>query len=161
MKWFRISQNIGRNSIVSTTIKYVTDLPQHVIADEKHTWINGEKAYLATTCANHRILGASLVKNANETELTRAYGVLKTEAQVIQPDYAPKTVTTDGWLATQNAFQTLFSSARLIACFLPIFLKIRERCKNKEIFSDRSDKLWNCFKASDKKEFSKASKTFD
>ena len=154
MKWFRISQNIGRNSIVSTTIKYATDLPQHVVADEKHTWIKGEKAYIATTCANNCILGASLVKNANETELTKAYGIFKKEAQVIQPDYAPKTVITDGWLATQNAFKTLFSSIILIACFLHIFLKIRKRCKNKEIFSDISDKLWNCFKAPSKRNFS-------
>jgi hypothetical protein len=119
MKWFRISQNIGRNSIVSTTIKYATDLPQHVIADEKHTWIKGEKAYIAITNANNCILGASIVKNADEIELTKAYGVFKKEAQVIQPDYVPKTVTTDGWLATQNAFKTLFSS--IICLFFTYF----------------------------------------
>ena len=156
MKWFRISQNIGRNNIVSTTIKSASDLPQHVIADEKHTWIRGEKAYIATTCANNCILGASIVKQADETELTRAYGVFKKEAQVIQPDYTPFTITTDGWLASQNAWKTLFSSIILIGCFLPIFLKIRERAKKKykEIFSGISDKLWNGFKASDKKQFS-------
>ena len=161
MKWFRISQNMGRNSIVNTTIKCATDLPQHIVADEKHTWIMGEKAYIAATCANNCILGASIVKNADETELTKAYGVFKNEAQAIRPDYAPKTVTTDGWLATQNAFQTLFSSIILIACFLHIFLKIRERCKNKEFFSDISDKLWSCFFATDKRKFSRASTTLD
>jgi len=83
MKWFRISQNIGRNSIVSTTIKYTTDLPQHVVADEKHTWIKGEKAYIAITNANNCILGASIVKNADESELTKAYGVFKKESDSI------------------------------------------------------------------------------
>jgi hypothetical protein len=81
MKWFRLEQNIGKNSVVATTIKYVEDLPQHVIADEKQTWIRGEKAYIATICANNCILGASIVKKADETKLTKAYGVLKTEAQ--------------------------------------------------------------------------------
>ena len=52
MKWFRIEQNIGRNSLVGTTIRWANDL-QHVVADEKHTWVMGEKAYIATTCANH------------------------------------------------------------------------------------------------------------
>jgi len=74
--------------------------PQHVIADEKHTWIRGEKAYIATTCANHCIFGVSVAEKADETELTKAYGVFKQESQQIQPDYAPKTVTTDGWQAT-------------------------------------------------------------
>ena len=53
-----------------------------------------------------------------------------------------------------KALQTLFSSIILIAGFWHVFLKIRERCKNKEIFSDISDKLWGCFKASDKRKFS-------
>jgi hypothetical protein len=120
------------------------------------TTIKGEKAYIATTCANNCILGAFIVKNADEIELTKAYGVFKKIAIVIQPDYEPKTVTTDGWLATQNAFKTLFSSIILIACFLHIFLKIRERSKKKykEIFSGISDKLWNCFFATDKRKFS-------
>jgi len=62
MKWFRIEQNIGRNRIKGTTIGCVEDLPQHVIADENHTWIMGEKAYIATTCANHCILGVSIAE---------------------------------------------------------------------------------------------------
>ncbi len=108
MKWFRISQNIGRNDIVSTTITSASDLPKHVIADEKHTKIMGEKAYIATTCANNCILGASIVKQADETELTKAYGVFKKETQVIQADYTPKTVTTDGWLASQKPSKPYF-----------------------------------------------------
>ncbi len=156
MKWFRMSQNIGRNSIVSTTIKYATDLPQHVIADEKHTWIMGEKAYIATTCANNCILGASIVKNADETELTKAYGVFKQEAIDVEPNYAPLTITSDGWQATQNAWKTLFSSILLIRCFLHIFIKIRDRTKNKfkDIFIEISEKLWNCFKSADKRTYS-------
>ncbi len=55
-----------------------------------------------------------------------------------------------------KALQTLFSSIILIGCFLHIFLKNRYRAKKKykDIFSDISDKLWNCFKASEKKQFS-------
>ena len=63
--------------------------------------IRGEKAYIATICANHCIFGASIAEKADETELTKAYGVFKIDTQEIQTDYAPKTVTTDGWPATR------------------------------------------------------------
>jgi len=129
MKLFRKSQDLGRNRIVSTTIKCAEDLPEHVIADEKHTWIRGEKAYIATTVANHCILGASIVENANKTDLTKAYGIFKTETQEVQADYAPKTVTTDGWQATQNSWKTLFPSLLLILGFLHVFIKVRNRAK--------------------------------
>jgi hypothetical protein len=40
--------------------------------------------------------------------LTQAYGVFRTEVQALIPDYSPETVNTDGWEATQIAWQTLF-----------------------------------------------------
>ena len=51
MYWYRIEQALGRNSIVGTTIRSVEDIPQHLGADEKHTWILGDKVYVATTVA--------------------------------------------------------------------------------------------------------------
>ena len=62
------------------------------------------------------IVGKGVLKaeKADETDLTLVYGVFKQETQKFQPDYAPKTVTTDGWKATQNAWKTLFSSILLI-----------------------------------------------
>jgi hypothetical protein len=44
-------------------------------------------------------------------------------------DYAPQTVNTDDWLATQKAWQALFVTLTVIECFLHAFLKIRDRCK--------------------------------
>jgi hypothetical protein len=35
MKWYRIEQSLGRLSQVGTTIRWVDDLPEHVVADEK------------------------------------------------------------------------------------------------------------------------------
>jgi len=156
MKWYRIEQSLGRNSIVGTTIRWVDDLPEHAVADEKHTWVLGEKAYVAVTGAKNCFFGASVVENADETSLSAGYGVFKQETIEIQPDYTPKTVTTDGWLDTQNAWKTLFSSILLIACFLHIYIKIRDRAKKKysDIFSEVSGKLWNCYKAPDKRTFS-------
>lgn len=65
-------------SQVGTTVRQASDLPQHIVADEKHTREKGEKAYVATTVAKNWIEGVSIAKSANEAGYTRAYGVFKT-----------------------------------------------------------------------------------
>jgi len=69
MFWYRIEQNLGRNSIVGTTVKDPKLLPKHLSADEKHSRIKGEKAYIATTVADQCILSVSVCKDAGEVSL--------------------------------------------------------------------------------------------
>ena len=73
-------------------------------------------------------------------------------------NYTPRTVTTDGWQATKNAWKTLFPSLLLILCFLHVFIKVRDRAKKKfqeqEIFEVLSDKIRNCLKAPSRRTFS-------
>ena len=38
MFWYRSSQSLGRPSLVGTTIRSSAILPEHLVADEKHTW---------------------------------------------------------------------------------------------------------------------------
>ena len=154
-KWFRMEQNMGQNSLVGTTVRSKKDLPQHAVGDEKHTKRQGQKVYLATTVAKNCFFGVSPAENASEPELTKAYGVFKQESTAIEPDYAPETVMTDGFLATQNAWKTLFPSIILILCFLHVFLKLRKnKSKFKKVFEQLSQKLWHCYEASDKRTFS-------
>ncbi|MBF0226715.1 MAG: hypothetical protein HQK76_14780 [Desulfobacterales bacterium] len=96
MYWYRIEQSLGRNSIVGTTVRNPNDLPQHLVADEKHTWISGEKVYVATTVGEECILGVSIAKDAGEESLTKAYGVFKKETQCLYLQYSPLTVNLDG-----------------------------------------------------------------
>ncbi len=103
MYWYRLEQALGRQSLVGTTVRHGEDLPVHLVVDEKHSRILGEKVFVATTCGAGCVLGVSLTSQADEPSLTRAYGVFKTEAQQVQPDYVPETANTDGWQATQLA----------------------------------------------------------
>lgn len=155
MYWYRIETALGRNSLVGTTVRRPEDLPEHLAADEKHTWILGEKAYVATTVGKDCILGASIAKDAGEQELTGAYGVFKEEAGRLDPSYSPKTVNIDGWQATKNAWLAMFSAVIIICCFLHIYIKIRDRSRRKyqEIFEMVSSKLWNCYHAQNKRSF--------
>lgn len=44
--WYRVSQQLGRPNLVGTTVKHADRLPEHLVADEKHTRILGNKAYV-------------------------------------------------------------------------------------------------------------------
>ena len=156
MFWYRIEQNLGRNSIVGTTIKDPDFLPEHVAADEKHSRLKGEKVYVPTTVGAECILGVGVSEDAAEKGLTEVYGIFKEESQNLDPQYSPKSVNTDGWKATINAWKTLFPYIFVICCFLHVFIKIRDRSQNKykDLFKTVADKIWNCYKAESKVSFS-------
>lgn len=150
MYWYRLTQNLGRNSIIGTTIKEPDKLPEHLVADEKHTDLNGQKAYIALTVAQDCVLGASMATAADEKQLTEAYGHFKAEAQQLQPDYLPQTVNTDGWTATGLAWMTLFPAIVIIRCFLHAFIKIRSCCKRmKNDFGEIQSCVWDIYHAPD------------
>jgi hypothetical protein len=92
---------------VGTTVRKA-DLPQHLLADEHHSKNAGEKRFLAMTVASGCIPGAAVATSASTEDLTKAYGVFQAEARNVRSDYAPKTVNTDGWSGTQQAWRSLF-----------------------------------------------------
>jgi len=154
--WYRLETSLGRNSLVGTTVRSPEKLPEHLSADEKHTRVCGDKAYIATTVGGGCFLGASVSSQASEEELEEAYGVFKREVSQIDSDYSPKTVNTDAWKATRSVWKKLFPKAVLLLCFLHVYLWLRNRSKKKykEIFHLVSDKLWNCYQAENRRRFS-------
>src|SRR4029077_19366405 len=114
-----------RNSLVWTTVRDAAQLPAHLAADEHHADWAGQKGYIATTVGSGCVLGVALTASADDAQLQQAYGVFAAEARDVAPEYAPETVSTDGWAATQNAFQTWFPLITVVLCFLHGFLKIR------------------------------------
>lgn len=150
MYWHRLVERLGRNSLVGTTVRDPKRLPEHLVADEHHVDWNGAKGYVATTAAEGCILGVGLTKAADDEHLTAAYGEFAAEARNLDPEYAPKTVNTDGWTSTQNAFQACFSRIVVILCFLHGFLKIRDRSrKNHELHRQ----VWEVYWAKTDEEF--------
>jgi hypothetical protein len=156
MFWYRTEQSLGRNSIVGTTIKNPDLLPEHLAADEKHSRLRGNKICVSTTVGEQCILGASTSFDAGEKGLKSAYGKFREEALDLNPDYCPKSVNTDGWKATIKAWKFLFPKILTIACFLHVFIKIRDRSRKKfrVIFDVAADKIWYCYEALTKASFS-------
>ena len=152
--WYNLTVSLGRHDIVGTTIKQPENLPQHLLADEKHARFHGDKAYIATTVANDCVLGASISLTADADGLTEAYGHFKEEAQRLNPDYVPETVNTDGWRATHLAWQALFATITIIQCFLHAFIKIRARGKRLGAsFTDIKQQVWDIYHAPSRSDF--------
>jgi hypothetical protein len=150
--WYRLEVSLGRNSIAGTTVRRA-DVPEHVLADEHHQARDGVKNYIATTVGGGCCLGAALAPTANADDLTDAYGVFKREAQDVQPGYRPRTVSVDGWAATRQAWLALFPLVVLLRCFLHGWLAIRSRGKLDETFAELSGKVWEAYRAPDRRTF--------
>ena len=129
MSWYRMECGLGRFSVVGTTVRTAT-LPEHLLADEHHQGLDGQKVYIATTVGNGCCLGAEPAEAAGSDKLKVAYQVFKDEACDVSPKYAPKTVSTDGWKGTQAAWKMLFTKVVILLCFLHGWLKIRDRAKH-------------------------------
>ena len=156
MYWYRLEQGLGRFSLVGTTVKQPDRLPTDLVADEKHSWLKGERVYIATTAGQECILGASVSKSSGQADLQDAYGVFAEEAQALDPEYAPDTVNTDGWQPTQGAWKALFDQVTLILCFLHAFLKIRDRTTKAlgEVGQAVHQRVWEAYHAPSKRAFS-------
>lgn len=150
MYWQRHLARLGRNSLVGTTVRDPSRLPQHLAADEHHADWCGQKGYVPMTAGGGCILGLALTDSADEEHLSDAYGQFARESRAVKADYAPKTVNTDGWFATRNAFRALFATIVPILCFLHGFLKIRDRCRQARELHDR---VWEVYHAATAAEF--------
>src|SRR6266481_5508727 len=71
--WYRLENHFGRYNLVQTVVKDPEKLPQHLLADEKITRLNGEEVVVATTVGSDCVLGASVALGADTAQLTDAY----------------------------------------------------------------------------------------
>jgi hypothetical protein len=151
MYWYRLEASLGRNSIVGATVRRAR-LPEHLLADEHHQTLDGDKVYVATTVAEGCCLGAAVSSTADEQGLKEAYGAFKQEAENVEKDYRAETVNADGWAATRGAWRQLFVGVVVVRCFLHGWLSIRDRGKHlKETFTAIGERVWHAFRSEDKR----------
>jgi hypothetical protein len=152
MYWYRLEVGLGRNSIVGTTLRRAP-LPEHLLADGHQQPRDGLKNYIATTAGAGCGLGAALAQTAGAEDLQAAYAVFRHEAQDVQPDYQPRTARVDGWAATHQAWSALFPLVVSLRCFLHGWLNLRSRGKLSAAFAELSRKVWEAFRAPDRRSF--------
>lgn len=129
MFWYRAWRSLGRPHLVGTTVKRVYRRPQDVVADEKITGLGGEEVVVPTTVGGGCVLGISVAEQATSAGLQSAYGEFKAEATAVFPTSQLRSVCTDGFHATRDAWRQLFPQVTLVLCFLHPILKLTDRCR--------------------------------
>src|SRR6266852_1545247 len=127
MFWYRAWLAFGRPSLLGTTIKDPQQVPTDLVADEQLTWVAKQQVYVPTTVGGGCFLGVSVVAAADTTALETGYGEFAREVHALAPASHPRSVCTDGWKATREAWRRLFPTITLVLCLLHSALKIRDR----------------------------------
>jgi hypothetical protein len=129
MCWSRAWLACGRPSLLGTTVTDPQQVPTDLVADEKVTWVAGQEVDVPTTVGGGCVLGVRVVAAADTTALERGSGACAREAQALAPASHPRSVCTDGWQATREAWRRLCPTITLVRCLLHAVLKIRDRCR--------------------------------
>jgi hypothetical protein len=152
MFWYRAWLSFGRVNLVGTTVKHALTMPQDLVADEKITWLAGAEVVVPTTVGGGCVLGISVAEQATSAALPTAYGEFKTEATTVFPTYHARSVCTDGFHATRDAWRQLFPHLTLVLCFLHSILKLTERCRG-PLRAQVLDRAWFVYQAVTKVQF--------
>ena len=105
------------------------------------------------------MLGISVAEHATSAELQTAYGEFKTEALTVFPTYQARSVCTDGFQATREAWRQLFPHLTLVLCFLHSILKLTERCRG-PLRTQVLDRAWFVYHAVTKVQFAQRLRRF-
>jgi len=127
--WDRAGRSLGRPNLGGTTVKRPESMPQELVADEKITWLAGEEVVVPPTVGGDCVRGLSVAEHGTSPGLQEAYEEFKADATAALPDYQPRSVCTDGFTPTPDAWRRLFPQLTLVRCFLPSILKLKERCR--------------------------------
>ena len=152
--WSRAWLSFGRPNLVGTTVKRAETMPQDLVADEKITGLAGEEVVVPTTVGGGRVLGSSVARQATSDSLAEAYGEVGTEAREVFPAYQARSVCTDGFKPTREAWRRLFPQLTLVLCFLHSILKIKERCRG-ALPRQVLERTWHVYQAVTKGQFAR------
>jgi hypothetical protein len=152
MFWYRAWLAFGRPSLVGTTVKEPQKAPRDLVADEKLTRVAKQQVYVPTTVGGGCFLGVSVVEAADTVTLERGYGEFAKEAKALMPEYQARSVCTDGWEATRQAWRQLFPKITLVLCFLHSILKIKKHCAG-QLRHQVLDRAWQVYQAATKRQF--------
>ena len=95
--------------------------------------------------------GGSVVEAADTVTLEKGYGECAKDAKALEPAYHARSVCTDGWEATRQAWRGLFPTITLVLCFLHAILKIQKHCAG-PLRHQVLDKAWQVYQAATKRQ---------
>lgn len=151
--WYRLFCHLGRFNIVGATSRPRGVVPQDLAADEKVSFWQGREIYICTTAAQGCVWGMEASLSENTDGLVTAYSVFQKEAERAQADYQTRSVNTDGWAPTREAWRRLYAGITLILCFLHGYIKIRQRAFRQENKQELYERIWDAYRQPNKEAF--------
>jgi hypothetical protein len=128
MFWYRAWLACGRPSLLGTTVKDPHKGPSDLGADEQRTRGAKQQVSVPTTVGGGGCLGVSVVEAADTGTVERGSGACAKAAKALAPDSQARSVCTDGWEATRQAWRRLFPTIKVVRCFLHSVLKMKKPC---------------------------------
>jgi hypothetical protein len=150
--WYRAWLACGRPSLPGTTVKAPHPVPRDLVADAQLTRRATPQVYVPTTVGGGCFLGVSGVEAADTVTVERGYGECAKEAQALAPNYQARSVCTDGWEATRQAWRGLFPKITLVLCFLHAIVKMKKHCAGR-LRHQVLDQAWQGYQATTKRQF--------
>ena len=123
MCWYRAWLAFGRPSLVGTTVQDPHRVPRDLVADEQLTQVAKPQVSVPTTVGGGGFLGVSVVEAADTVTVERGYGECAKEAKALMPASHARSVCTDGWEATRQAWRGLLPTITWGRCCLHAILK--------------------------------------
>lgn len=99
------------------------------------------------------MLGISVAPAATRAGLQEAYGEFVAEATAVFPTYQVRSVCTDGFQATRDAWRHLVPHLPLVRGVLHSLLKLTERCRG-ALRHQVLERAWSVYQAATKGQFS-------
>lgn len=127
MVWYRAWRSFGRSTLVGTTGKSASKMPQAVGAAEKSTGLAGDEVVVPTTVGGG---GISVATAADSASLQEAYGEFVAAAPEVFAEYQARSVGTEGCQAPRAAWRRLFPHLPRVLCDRHSILKLTERCRD-------------------------------
>ena len=121
-------------------------VPRDLVADEQLTRVATQQVSVPTTVGGGCCLGVSVVEAADTGTLERGYGECAKDAKALAPDDQARSVCTDGWEATRQAWRRLFPKIKVVLCVLHSVLKMKKHWAG-QLRHQVLDKAWQVYQA--------------
>ena len=156
----RAMRALGTFPILTTLFSCATLVPQDLVADEKFTRLEGERAYIATTAACGALLGAELVESSSSKHLHEGYSVVLEQARALNPEYRPRSVCLDGFESSKKAWKAVCGSVTVVLCYLHSVLALY-KAAGIHLREQVCKRAWEVYAAESKASFSQRLRRFD
>jgi hypothetical protein len=150
--WSRAWRACGRPSLGGTTVKEPQKVPRALVADEKLTQVARPQVDVPTTVGGGCCLGVRVVEAAATATVERGDGACAQEAQALGPASHARSVCTDGWEATRQAWRRLLPKRTLGRCLLHAILQ-RKKHGAGQLRHRVLARAWQAYQAATKRQF--------